>query len=432
MSASITVVGPKEWVFDKIVAAYLWLLRHRVSFSDERVNLLFRENQHPSKELWRKWKADPGTVILDLGMEKYQFMFAGSSTERVAELMKAEVEPNGVLDRLIKITVQNNETGFLKKDYHESIVGLLRELYKLGKRKGYGRRDVVTAVGHLIDCWVRVQSGVELQRDEASLLAEPELEDLLRKTGKKFQDFTLSQYILHLWLLGYEVEDIKAKLEYFYRGKALLSAERALARVEFEAMDGDYKRTFARGCAVELVTRNRFMANFVLNKAKSPEGRRFELVMVRRDTENEASRNVVFLARSSGKGKKAKLDLGYLAAVLIILEGHAQRNQSWGRWFYDGRIEGLFNGSDLHGVPCTRVPDKVLTLLTEVLVFYRTQFDLGRLMNDLRKCVPDGRHDDDDWNAIADILKDKFPNQLYELVLDGLDWKPAYQKLRQK
>lgn len=432
-SGKVIIVGPREWVFDKLVASYLWIMFHLGELNFENVEFVFRKNQHPAKKLWELWKNLVRCLILDLGMEKYQFLFAGSSTERVAEMIRAKGEPGGILDQLIQITVENNQTGYLKHGHHDSVVGLLRELYKLGKRAGYGRRDVAIAVLQLIHAWVRAKAMVgHHQRDEASLFVEPQLAELLKKTGKKFQDFTLSQYVLHLWVLGYEVEEIQSRLDYFYRGKELVAEIRRNLPKEFEAMDRDHKRVFAHGRAILLVTANRFLAGWVLNKARNRQGRLFDLVMVRRESDDKNNRNVVFLARTPGGNKKSELDLGYLGALLIILEGHSQRNLEWGRWYYDGRIEGLFNGTDLHGVPCTQLSDELLTLLVDILVFYRQEFNLGRLMKDLRRCVPDGRHDDDDWDAIAEIITDRFPNELYKLVLEGQDWKSAWRTLRGK
>ena len=111
-------------------------------------------------------------------------------------------------------------------------------------------------------------------------------------------------------------------------------------------------------------------------------------------------------------------DLRRLAAVLILLEGHAQQNLRDGSWYYDPRINGGFNGSDLHGVPCTYVSDKLLELLIEALVFDRS-VDVKRLVNDLVRSQPESKRPSVDRRAIESVIRGKFPEHLYRLVFDG-------------
>ncbi|OIO39752.1 MAG: hypothetical protein AUJ72_00090 [Candidatus Omnitrophica bacterium CG1_02_46_14] len=413
------IVLPKHPVFDKIVAAYIIAYLQGKPLGLSEIELEFREDQHPTQQTWKCW-ADEETYVVDVGTEKYQLLGKGSATCAVAS-REGIFKNNRILAELAKITDKNNETGYLK-GYRCSIVYILREMYKMS----YSRTDVVLAVADAIHAWVRAQEPKVREtlksRTRENLESENAIRGLLDRSGRGFEDFTVSRYIRDMWLTGYSVVDIIQKASFF------LDANKQ-AREENRGMADVWEKTakylFANGQAVSFRTGDERLARWVLSNAHNFKTKQpFQLLLVRRQVSDPRDRNVTILTKSSDINLKA------LAAFLYTLEFHAQKNQEHGRWFYDDRINAMLNGTVGHGVPATRLSDKQLQTLIEVLVFKTRQLSdslsvedqvdnlvdavfnggpkkstLGEFVDQLIEVQPESTRSKIDRQKLVDILK---------------------------
>lgn len=349
------LVLPWQPVFDKIAAAFMVAAIQGVS---DLANMIIelQENQHPAASTLRRWVAEMALVI-DVGREKYQLNGKGSACSVLASREHVE----GLLAKLAHIADKNNKTGYLK-GYNHSVVWILREMYKLG----YSKMDVVQAVGHAIRMWIQAQEPSvrkkNADRTKESFLSEAELAELRKEVGDDFRDFTLAQYALNIWLCGYSVTKIKERVEYF------LEAERKARETEAgleEVFEESRWLEFAENQGILLETDNERLGRWII------KNRNWKVVIIR----HPARKNVVILTRG-------EIDLSLLATVLILLEGHAQKDQEHGRWYYDDRINAILNGTVGHHVPATQLTNDQLIELVDLLVLGFRRYQ-GQAINDL-------------------------------------------------
>lgn len=393
------IVLPARPVFDKIVAAYLicWLQRRTNGLNAGGIEIEFREDQHPTPQTWERWRNELA-YVLDVGTEKYQLKEKGSATQVLADREEA-ITAHPIMQRLVEITVENNETGYLKQ-YKHSVVWILREMYKLDK---YSKREIVEHVGRMIHRRIKAQEIINDDRcgdrTEETFRACAELRDLIEEIGTGFEPFTLSRYALDLWIYGYSANKIREEVAYFLEAEQLGKEKAENCGSEFYACE---HREFGWKRAVCVRTNDDNIGRWVLNNLP------YDIVMIRRDKSDPRNRNVVVLTR----GGKEKINLAPLADLLVWLEGHAQKDQVAGRWYYDERINALLNGTVGHGVPATFLTDACLIRLLEHFLFeFRRKSDdeLMKLAKEIANTQPESRKVD--LGKVVEFLRQAKPRR---------------------
>jgi hypothetical protein len=117
--------------------------------------------------------------------------------------------------------------------------------------------------------------------------------------------------------------------------------------------------------------------------------------------------------------------LRWLAGAMILLEGHAQRDQVRGRWYFDPRYNALLNGTLCHGVPATHLDDGNLTYLIELLVLDSERIggeQVDQLVDRAVSILPGSRRNHVDKRCLKSVLTKRLRTDLLGIVLDGR-WK---------
>lgn len=396
------LVFPARPTFDKMVGGFLVATAMGKVF--ELPPMEFRSEQHPSPLDWDRWEKGQAYVI-DVGAQKYQLQEKGSAAEIIIS-REPELKKNDVLLKLVKMTVDNNQTGFLK-GIPQSIVWILREMYQ----DGHPVREVVEAVMDVVHCWVRVHESEQLNQplfSEArtidSLRECSELKDILQRCASKtlVDEFSVGQYVANMWCCGYSTDLIKLRANWFLDANRVAKLRKeGLGKVwdqadkRFFAFDGQSATR-----AVFIRTIEEGLAGWAI-KNITRAGKPIQLVMVRRFRHDPRERNVAILTNAT-----CRPNLSALAEALILVEGHAQENKS-GAWYFDTRINALLNGTSGFGAPATFLSDELLINLVEVLVYKRGDLFLDdqveALIGDLIEAQPEGRReliDSDQLRAI--------------------------------
>ena len=356
------IVVPKWPTIDKVIAA--WLVMEK---AHKHLPVVSQANQRITDNTWKRW-SEGGAYVLDLATQKYQRQDDGSTSQTVA---RSENLTDPITQELVRLTCQNNQTGGLKQCPH-AIAKIMREAYELD---GVGESEVINSVMEALDAWAHGSAKIEGHNYARTLNLfvekNPDIVEVLtlNADGQKafkeehvFGEFSVGQLAVNLWLNKTAPEIIKAKVNWW------LELEKRI-RQEWLALPGFYeeakKHEFAHGRAIVIRTNSRKMAGWMWKKATNSEGRKFQLIVTRRDKSDPRKRNVAILA--GGK----KLDLQGLANVLYLLEGHAHYNGFWYHQLGEGKSQAnfLLNGTPERAVPATWLTDDQLVTLIELLVF---------------------------------------------------------------
>ena len=415
------LVLPARPTFDKIVAAWLVAFIRGLYLGIDQFEIELRQDQHPRDSTWERW-GEVFAYVIDVGREKYQILKKESATAVVAEreglveinekgIIKATLDEYRLIAKLVEITNHNNETGGLKQFGH-SVVWILREAYKIGKN----RKNVVGRVFRVVSEWYRAQDKLERNqhinpdRTDEALLAEEGLQGVLNRSDRDFRDFTVARYIRDMWHNGRDIENIIARATWFLDVEKEARETNANLGPVFKAAP---KREFAKGKGLVIVSGDERLGRWIF------KNRQFQTLLIRTETASEKNRNMVILTSGSSK----QMNLRYVAAILIYLEGHAQMDQSMGRWFYDERINALLNGTKGYGVPTTFICDNWFVDLFELMVYNvlsLTKKGLRMFADDLIKETAEARRGRKvDEKIVYQLLKGTADEDLVTRILAG-------------